>query len=117
MYINLKDFKHKIIIEIASSEKINGIPVTTWNDFCKCRAKIINNITTEQDNGQEIISRDNKKLYIRYSKQLDTMEQNIKSKKYRLTYNGKAYNILSFSNVQEENKYFEIITERVGTLI
>ncbi len=55
----------------------------TIDDFCKCRAKIINNISTEQDNGQEVISRDNKKFYIRYSKQLDTMEQNIKSKKYR----------------------------------
>lgn len=117
MYINLRDFKHKIIIQTSTSKKVNGIPVVTWNDFCKCKAKIINNISTEQDNGQEVISRDNKKFYIRYSKILDTMEQNIKSKKYRITYNGKAYNILSFSNVQEECKYFEIITERIGTLI
>ena len=117
MYINLRDFRHKIIIQTSTSKKVNGISVVTWIDFCKCRAKIINNISTEQDNGQEVISRDNKKFYIRYSKQLDTMEQNIKSKKYRLTYNGKAYNILSFSNVQEECKYFEIITERIGTLL
>ena len=117
MKINTGEMKHKIVIQEIISTKINGIVKESYNDIFCCRAKIINNISTEHNDGKEIISSDNKKFYIRYVRKLDLVEQNVRTKKYRVIYNSKAYNILSFSNIQEENKYFEIITERVGTLI
>ena len=117
MKISSGEFKHKIELQVVTNKKVNGFLEEVTETVYNGRAKIVNIIKTETNNGTGELTVDSKKFYIRYARKLDDVEYNLKSKKYRLIYNGKAYNILAFSDVQESHEYFEIITERVGTLL
>lgn len=106
--INIGEFKHPIKIQ----RKVTGvdednIPISEWSDLLSTRAKIKNISGYEKIIAQADTSIDKKRFYIRYKKGLDL------TTKDRIFYNNKAYNITYVSDIEDLNKYFEIVCEVV----
>lgn len=106
--INAGNFKHPIQIQ----RKINGldednIPISEWTTILSTRAKIKNISGYEKIIAQADTSIDKKRFYIRYKKDLDL------TSKDRLLYNKKTYNITYVSDIEDLNKYYEIVCELI----
>lgn len=106
--INSGEFKHNIEIQ----RKINGvdednIPISDWPTLLNVKAKIKNISGYEKIIAQADATIDNKRFYIRYKRGLDL------SSKDRIIYNQKTYNITYVSDIEDLNKYYEIVCELV----
>lgn len=106
--INVGEFKHPIQIQ----RKINGvdednIPISEWITILSTRAKIKNISGYEKIIAQGDASIDKKRFYIRYKRGLNL------SSKDRIFYNEKTYNITYVSDIEDLNKYYEIVCELV----
>lgn len=107
--INPGEFKHPIEIQILKpGVDEENIPCEVWNRLISTKAKIVNVSGKEVQLSDGISSFNSKRFIIRYPRNttMDTED----TTKYRLIYK-KAYNITYMSNIQESNKYLEIIAE------
>lgn len=105
-------FKHTIEIQELKKIKVNNIASEEWTTILKAKAKIINLSGKEVQEAQGINQITTKRFIIRYPRSLNI--ENEDSKKYRVFYKNKSYNITYSSNVQDLNKYLELVTERVS---
>lgn len=104
--INPGEFKNPIQIQ----RKTNGvnednIPISEWTTILFTRAKIKNISGYEKIIAQADASIDKKRFYIRYKKDLDLTSRD------RILYNKKIYNITYVSDIEDLNKYYEIVCE------
>ncbi|MCF0163191.1 MAG: head-tail adaptor protein [Fusobacterium necrophorum] len=107
--INQGTFKHKIeLLEHNSLIDHDNIASTEWIVILSCRARIRNNISKEIEVEHGTRFSSTKKVTIRYPKHLPYFDSE-DSNRYRLKYNNNIYNIISMSDIQEENKYLEMI--------
>ncbi|NFE72542.1 head-tail adaptor protein [Clostridium botulinum] len=109
--INSGEFKHPIRIErFVTGVDEDNIPTEEWKDIIPnkiFKAKIKNTSGYEKIIANGDASIDKKRFYIRYKKDL-----NLKSKD-RIVYNKQNYNIIYVSDIEELNKYYEIVAELV----
>jgi SPP1 family predicted phage head-tail adaptor len=104
--INTGEFKHLIKIQRkVSGVDEDNIPCETWNDILSTRAKIKNISGYEKIVAQADTSIDKKRFYIRYKKDLDLTDKD------RILYKDKSYNITYASDIEDLNKYLEIVCE------
>lgn len=111
--INPGEFRHRIIIQKRNFNETtcNGFEDVSWNDFKIVKAKIKNINGKEYFQAQQAQSKASKKVTIRYIKDLDSsIDINI-SLNYRVKYNDQTYNILYSVNIEEQNKYLELLLE------
>ncbi|MHC1749469.1 MAG: phage head closure protein [Cellulosilyticaceae bacterium] len=80
-----------------------GYSVVEWKDITTIWASIKNLHGTEFFQAQQANSRATCKFTIRYIQELDTS--------MRIVYNGSNYNILYIDNIDEANRYLEILAE------
>lgn len=103
------EFKHPIVIEkLVQTTSEDDILVNTYEPILKTKAKILN---VKADDVIQIMGEGVKKVskfYIRFSKTVDITESDY------ITYKGLKYNIKSVNNIQEANKYLEILGEYNG---
>lgn len=102
------DFKHPIELQQLEVVKINNIASKKWVSILKTKAKIINISGKEVQETIKETSSVTKRFIIRYPKYIDDED----SKKYKLIYKDKEYNITYLSNIKDLGKYLEIVTER-----
>ena len=105
--INPGEFKHPIkIFSVTQSKNKDFETVKTENILLETRAKILNISGKETILANNVSSCSVKRFYIRY--------KNIKlTTDCILEYKENKYNITYFSNIEEKNKYFEIVGELV----
>ena len=107
--LNQGTFKHPIeLLEHNSSIDHDNIASTEWIVILKCRARIRNNVSKEIEVEHGTRYSSSKKVTIRYPKHLEDFNSE-DSNRYRLKYNNNIYNIISMSDIMEENKYLEMI--------
>ena len=102
------DFKHPVELQQLRPVKVNNIASEEWVSILKTKAKIINVSGKEVKETIKESSSVIKRFIIRYPKNIDDED----SKKYKLIYKDKEYNITYLSNIKDLNKYLEIVTER-----
>lgn len=104
-YVDPGEFKYPIEIqEFIETPNNDDIPTKTWATFIKIRAKVINTSGKEYIQGQGIGSAIYKKFYIRFPRQEVTTDS-------RILYNNQVFNITYVNNVDDANKYLEIVAE------
>jgi len=104
--INPGEFKHFIEIQtLKPGVDEDNIPCEVWDKLIITKAKIVNVSGKEVQLSDSISSSNSKRFIIRYLN-IDTED----TTKYRLMYK-EAYNITYISNIQEADKYLEIIAE------
>ena len=64
MKISAGEFKHKIELQVVTNKKVNGFLEEVTETVYNGRAKIVNIIKTETNNGTGELTVDNKKFYI-----------------------------------------------------
>lgn len=110
--INPGEFKHYIEIQkLTPGKDKDNIPCEKWDRVIKTKARIQNKGVKETFIGDGINSENTKLITIRYPKGINLDEED--TKRYRIEYKGKQYNIIYMSNVRELNVYLEILMERV----
>ena len=104
-YIDAGEFKFPIEIqEFVEMPNNDDIPTKNWATFINIRAKVINTSGKEYIQGQGTGSAIYKKFYIRFPRQEVTTDS-------RILYNNQVFNITYVNNVDDANKYLEIIAE------
>lgn len=106
--LNAGEFKHPVeIISTLPALNDDNIPITIDKVVLSTRARIVNVSGKEKILADGINGVNVKRFYIRYKKNL---EINNKSK---IRYGGHLYNITYVSNIEEADKYLEIVGELV----
>ena len=105
--INPGEFKHKIELkEVKTSTDADNIPTKTLTTIWTTKSRIRNNIASskELDDGERTSI--TKIIATRFPKhlKLDIEDAN----RYKVLYNNRLYNVVSISNIREENKYLQI---------
>ena len=104
-YIDAGEFKLPIEIqEFIEMPNADDIPTQHWATFIKIRAKVINTSGREYTQGQGMGSSIYKKFYIRFPRQEVTTD-------HRILHNNQIFNITYVNNIDDQNKYLEIIAE------
>lgn len=102
-YVDAGEFKHRIQIQEFKEDVNNDdIPTKTWTTIVNIKAKVINTSGREYMQGQGTGREHYKKMYIRYPK-IDI------TNKHRIVYNNELYDITYVNNVDDANKYLEIV--------
>lgn len=102
--IKIYEYKNTVDEDGIEGEESLTLYSTVWAD--------IRNI-----NGNEYFEagknnvRAEKKIIIRYIKNLDPSIDNRATQKFKILYNNTFYNILYIDNIQERKKYMEILVE------
>ena len=104
------EFKHPIELQELKLVKINNIASEKWVSLIKTKAKIINVSGKEVQTTKSIDSEYTKRFVIRYPRGLNIDFED--SKKYRVLYKNNTYDITYLSNIQDLNKYLEIVAKR-----
>ena len=104
------DFKHPIELQQLQVVKINNIASEKWISILKTKAKIINVSGKEIQTTKSIDGEYTKRFIIRYPRGLAIDSEDCK--KYRIVYKNNAYDITYLSDIQDLNKYLEIVTKR-----
>lgn len=105
--INPGDFKHKIELkEVKTSTDADNIPTKTLTTIWTTKSRVRNNIASskELDDGERTSI--TKIITTRFPKHLKLDVED--SNRYKVLYNNRIYNVVSISNVREENKYLQI---------
>ena len=105
--INTGEFKHKIELkEVKTSTDADNIPTKTLTTIWTTKSRIRNNIASSKniDDGERTSI--TKIITTRFPKhlKLDIEDAN----RYKVLYNNRLYNVVSISNIREENKYLQI---------
>ena len=106
--INPGDFKHKIELkEVKTSTDADNIPTKTLTTIWTTKSRVRNNIASskELDDGERTSI--TKIITTRYPKHLANFDVE-DSNRYKVLYNNRLYNVVSLSNIREENKYLQI---------
>lgn len=107
--INPGEFKHPIEIQtLTPGVDEDNIPCEVWSKLINKKAKIVNVSGKEVQLSDGISSFNSKRFIIRYPRNITIDTED--TTKYRIVYK-KPYNITYMSNIQEANKYLEIIAE------
>ncbi|MFQ6881373.1 head-tail adaptor protein [Clostridium sp.] len=105
--INPGEFKHKIELkEVKTSTDADNIPTKTLTTIWTTKSRVRNNIASSKniDDGERTSI--TKIITTRFPKhlKLDIEDAN----RYKVLYNNRLYNVVSLSNIREENKYLQI---------
>ncbi len=107
--INPGEFKHPIEIKTVKTGGVDddNIPIKVESTLLETRAKIRNKTGRETiiANGEASIT--TKLFIIRYPREIEITD------KYKLLYKEKLYDITYVNNVEDLNKYLEIVCELV----
>ena len=109
MMINPGEFRHKITIQkgTAGTDSI-GNPVTDWNDWKKPYAKI-NGLFGQEYWQAAAQGQENTVVFtLRWTKSLEILAQTKEITQHRIVYNGLPYDIISYDNINFENKLVKI---------
>lgn len=109
MIINPGEFRHKITIQkgTESTDSI-GNPVVSWEDWKKPRAKI-NSLYGQEYWQAAAQGQENTVVFIfRWNKELEILAQTKEITQHRIVYNGLPYDIISYDNINFENKLVKI---------
>ena len=104
------EFRHPIEIQELQAVKVNNIASEKWISILKAKAKIANISGREVQTSNSINAEYNKRFIIRYPRGLNIDVED--SKRYRIFYKDRGYDITYLSDVQDFNKYLEIVTKR-----
>ena len=104
------EFKHPIEIQELQVVKVNIIPTEKWSSILETKAKIINISGKEVQTGNSIDSEYSKRFIIRYPRGVTIDSED--SKRYRVLYKDRGYDITYLSDIEDLNKYLEIVTKR-----
>lgn len=104
------EFKHPIEIQELKQVKINKIATEKWESILKAKAKIINVSGKEVQTTNSIQEEYSKRFIIRYPRGISLYSED--SKKYRVIYKNRAYDIIYISDVLDLNKYLEIVVKK-----
>ena len=104
------EFRHPIEIQELQAVKVNNIASEKWITILKAKAKIANISGREVQTRNSIDAEYNKRFIIRYSRSISFDSED--SKRYRVFYKNRGYDITYLSDVQDLNKYLEIVTKR-----
>lgn len=109
MYIiNPGEFKHRFELqELKIGIDADNIPTKQLTTILMAKCRVRNNVASnkELDNGERTAI--TKIITARYPKHLvdfDVEDAN----RYKILYNNKTYEVISMSNIREENKYLQI---------
>lgn len=102
--IKIYEYKSSIDDSGFESDKTWTLYSTVWADI-----KNINGKEYFEANKNNV--RAEKKIIIRYIKNLDPSIDNRATQKFKILYNNTFYNILYIDNIQERNRYMEILVE------
>lgn len=105
------EFKHPIEIQELNLCKVNNIATEKWTTILKAKAKIINVSGKEVQTSNSVNQEITKRFIIRYPRYIKFDAED--SKNYRVLYKNNTYDITYKSNIQDLNKYLEIVTKRV----
>lgn len=106
--INAGEFKHKIELkEVKTSIDADNIPAKTLTTIWTTKSRVRNNISSSKniDDGERASI--TKIITTRYPKHLVNFDVE-DSNRYKVLYNNRLYNVVSLSNIREENKYLQI---------
>lgn len=107
--MDFSELNKKVIIQKKVSS--NPLEDTTYIDYKKIWANVRNLHGKERLEAQKINPNIDKKIIIRYVKELDPSLNKHSSKDYRVKYKNQIYNILYIDNIKEENRYMELMLE------
>ena len=91
----------------------NGFEVETWEDYKIIWASIKNLNGKEFFQAQQTHSKASKKVITRYLKDLDSSLDFDVSLNYRIKYKNNNYNLIYTDNIQEQNRFIELLLESV----
>ena len=89
----------------------NGFEVEEWVDYKTVWAKVKNINGKEFFQAQQAQSKASKKIIIRYLKGLDSSINPNVSLEYKINYKNNNYNLIYSDNIQEKNKFIELLLE------
>lgn len=103
--VNIGDLNKRIIIQrFATTQNENGFDIETWLHY-KTVSASINNLWGKEFYAAKAVQEENTvEFVVRYSKDLER----INSKKYRLFWKDRAFNITFIDNIQHANKWIKI---------
>lgn len=104
------EFKHSIEIQELQAVKVNNIASEKWITILKAKAKIANISGKEVQTSNSIYSEYSKRLIMRYPRGVIIDCED--SKRYRVLYKDREYDITYLSDIQDLNKYIEIVVRR-----
>lgn len=107
--MDISELNKKIIVQKKESNK--ALEDIKYIDFKNVWAKIINLHGKERLEAQAINPKVDKKVTIRYIRELDPSININATKDYRVKYKGNYYNILYADNIKEENRFLELMLE------
>ena len=108
--IDSGEFKHPIEIQELQAVKVNNIASEKWVSILKAKAKIANISGREIQTSDSINAEHSKRFIIRFPRGLNIDAED--SKRYRIFYKNRGYDITYLSDVQDLKKYLEIVTKR-----
>lgn len=106
--INPGEFKHKIELkEVKTSTDVDNIPTKALTTIWTTKSRVRNNIASskELDDGERTSI--TKIITTRFPKHLANFDVE-DANRYKVLYNNKTYEVISMSNIREENKYLQI---------
>ena len=106
--INPGELKHSFEIqEFKMGVDTDNIPIKRWTTIWSDKGRVRNNTSsnkTVEDGDRSSIK---KTITARFPKHLNDFDVE-DTNKYKVLYNNKLYEIISMSNIREENKYLQI---------
>ena len=108
--IDSGDFRHPIEIQELQAVKVNNIASEKWISILNAKAKIANINGREVQTSNSINSEYSKRFIIRYPRGLNIDAED--SKRYRILYKNRGYDITYLSDIKDLKKYLEIVTKR-----
>lgn len=110
--MNIGKLNQRITIQKKeTSVDENGFEVEEWSDFKSVWSSVKNINGKEFFQAQQAQSQASKKVTIRYLKDLDSSLDPDVSLKYRIKYKNNNYNLIYSDNIQEQNKFIELLLE------
>lgn len=89
----------------------NGFEVEEWIDYKSVWANVKNINGKEFFQAQQAQSKASKKITIRYLNDLDSSINTNVSLEYKIKYMNNNYNLIYSDNIQEKNKFIELLLE------
>lgn len=91
--------------------KVNNIATEKWESILKAKAKIAKISGREVQTSNSINEEYSKRVIIRYPRDLNLDAED--SKRYRILYKDRGYDITYLSDIQDLNKYLEDVTKKL----
>ena len=106
--INPGEFKHKIELkEVKTSTDVDNIPTKALTTIWTTKSRVRNNIASSKELNDGESTSITKIITTRFPKHLANFDVE-DANRYKVLYNNKTYEVISMSNIREENKYLQI---------